>query len=233
MPQAIPLVIGAGIKYYGQKQAENSASGAAAAGLQQQVADRDRALGVVNANTQYIAGDTPAARTTQATQDYMDALRQGAGNTAASYPTVPGADPRYAQAVKSASGAATDLETQRANLMAGIRGAQRMRGDEGLKAQDMATTLSGIGQNAGTDTAVTNLAVQKAGAVNPAYSLVGGLVGNAGSAFAPTGNAPTAPADNTFAPNTANTGWEAPTGQQPQYSDLYKQLANAFGNGQQ
>lgn len=189
MPQAIPLIVGAGVKYYGQRQAANGARDAAAAGLARQVADRANAMGLVGQNTSEIANDTPAARTTQAMDDYMSALRGGTNNSAASYPTVAGANPRYAEAVKAASNQATDLATKRATLMAGLRGQQRMRGDEALRAATEGTNLTGIGQDAASDAAVTGLNVQKAGEVNPAYGLVGGLIQNAGAAFSPTGAA--------------------------------------------
>lgn len=189
MPQAIPLIVGAGVKYYGQRQADQGAQAAAAAGLAKQVADRSRAMGLVDTNTGQIASDTPEARTAQAQDDYMAALRGGAGNTAASYPTVAGANPRYAEAVKAAGDQATDFATKRAALMAGLRGQQRMRGDEALRAETEGTNLTGIGQDAGTDAAITGLNIKKAGQVNPAYELAGNLISNSGAAFSPTGAA--------------------------------------------
>jgi hypothetical protein len=192
MPMLIPViaaVAGAGVKYYGQKKAAESGQTAAAAGAAQLAADRRKAMAEISGATTAEANLSPAQRTAQAHQDYMDALRSGAPQMASSYASVPGANPRYAEAVKTASDSATSLAQARANLIAGIRGATRSREDVHQKLLDTNTNIQGIGQDANLDAANANMAVQQASQVNPAYGIAGGILENIGKAYGGGGGA--------------------------------------------
>lgn len=182
MPWIVPLV-GMAVKAYGNKQANDGSKAATAAGLAAQAADRGKAMGVVGDQLKYATGSNPAGRTSQALSDYMDELRGNAGNTAKSYTTVDGANPRYADAVAAASGAATGQTTKRAQFMSILRGMQRNRGDIQQHMLDANTSLSGISQDTNDDMRNAGLAIQKAGQVNPAYAIAGDLISNAGKAY--------------------------------------------------
>lgn len=186
MPMLIPIIAaaaGTGIKYYGQKKANEGAEAAAAAGREQLAADRHRAMDEISGVTTAEANLSPAQRTAQASQDYMDALRSGAPQVASSYAAVPGANPRYAEAVKAASDSATAQAQARADLIAGIRGATRSREDVHQKLLDTNTNVQGIGQDANLDAINAGMAVQQAGQVNPAYGMAGDFLSAAGKAY--------------------------------------------------
>lgn len=183
MPMLIPLVVAAGVKYYGEKQAAAGGQAATEAGLRQQAEDRKRAMGVIGGVTNAEANLSPDARTAQARQDFLDGVRSGTPQIAGGYTSVPGANPRYAEAVKAASDSATQQSTERANLMAGIRGQTRSREDVRQKFLDAGTNVSGINQDAGNDATAAGLAIQHASQVNPAYGIASQFLSNMAGAY--------------------------------------------------
>jgi hypothetical protein len=204
----IAMAAGAAVKAYGQHQADKGAADKLAAGLRQQAADRSKAMGVVGNQLQYATNATPEARTGQALDDYMGALRGGAAGSDASYTPVAGANSRYAQAVAAAKGTAGDLAARRAQFMSVLRGMQRERGDINQHFLDAGTAVSGIGQDTNDDMRAAGLAVQKAAQVNPAYGIAGNLISNAGSAFEPAALKPSAPAATGYNSSTfGNDVW--------------------------
>lgn len=203
MPMLIPLaatVVGEGIKAYGANKAAKGGLAATEAGLMQQAADRKKAMADVSGVTTAEANLNPAARTEQARLDFLNGIRSGNPQVASSYASVPGANARYADAVKTASDNATAQSVARGNLIAGIRGLTRSREDVRQKFLDAGTDVSGINQDANRDANTAGLNVQQASQINPAYGLVGQFLQNMGGAYKYGGNQPPPRID------TANAG---------------------------
>lgn len=175
------MAIGEGAKAYAARQAAKGANSAATAGIAQQAADRAKANALVTGNINALAASNPDAARATDMGSFMDTLRNNAGRIGDTIEPVAGADPRFAAAATAAQTAAAAHTKANADYISGIMAAQQQRQHEGQTAQDTATGVSGIQQNAGQDAALAQLRMQYAATPNPWLTLGGDLLTNAGS----------------------------------------------------
>jgi len=191
---AVLAAVSAGGQYANTQSANSRQQAAEVNAINNQQNLRNQANSEVKQLTSQVAQNNPTQLADAATGQYIQQLRQNAAGSAAggattgapttfgastsALPAVPGADPRYAAALKASQAQVQNYGTTYAKEMGGIDAAIRQRQNEGLAAQTLGTNLNTLGAQSYTQNFVDQLRAQAAGTPSPYATLASGIVGN-------------------------------------------------------
>ena len=204
----IPLALsaaGSAAQYVNQSQANSRQNASEVQALQDQQKYKSQAAQAVSQLTNQVAKSNPAQLQDQATQKYIQQLRQNVGSgvtpgATSALSTQSGADPRYAHDVANANATIEGYGNTVAGQKAGIDSAVRQRQNEGLDMGNLATTLGGINQNSYGTAFADQLRSEAAGTQNPWVSATAAALQNYGSALSKNMAPKAAPVTTTQTP---------------------------------
>lgn len=223
---AAMTALSAGGEYVNQKQANDRQNDAEIAAQQHQQQYEDQANQASRTLTQKIAKDSTNQIASKSTGDYVAALRKNAagstqgGSTKSGDQTFGASTSALAPASAASSrfdagSAAAQKEVQDygdtyAKDMGGIDAATRMRQNEGLDMQSLATNLNMINNKSYGTNFVDQLRSQVAGRTNPWVSLASGALGGLANTYAMNAGGNT-PVNKTLMPGAGgNNAWGIP-----------------------
>ena len=192
---AVMAIVSAGAQYANTSAANSRSDSAAAQSIADQQAIREKGNQQVQQTVKQVAGDNPQALAAQAQAKYVQQLRSNAaGSTqggSTTNPTLFGASTSALPpgTVGSKSFQADEANSQKqveqygdteASEMGDLDAAIRMRQNEGLEQQTLATGLNTLGAESYGTNFADQLRTQVSGQTNPWLSLFSSLSSNAG-----------------------------------------------------
>lgn len=226
VPAAV-AALSAGGEYVNQKQANDRQNDTEVAAMQHQQQLEDQANQASRTLTQKIAKDSPNQIAAKSTGDYVAALRKNAagstqggstkggdqtfGASTSSLAPTSGASSRFNTGAATAQKEVQDYGNTYAGEMGTIDAATRMRQNEGLDMQSLATQLNTLGAKSYGTNFVDQLRSQVAGQTNPWVSLASGLARNGASAYAMNAGGGKVPVNKGLMPGSGgNNAWGIP-----------------------